>query len=243
MEHNTQSLDLSKCEKDRRILGFFTGLIIGDGYIDKGVSKRGFRIKSIDNNYINYIKSFIDDECNGLFQYKISYIPAHFSCGCNHRECWELAIKSTEYFSNIYSEFYSPLGRIVSTNAINWLTPEGIANWYMSDGYICLVGRTKGIIKNRRMDICTDRYNLDTVQQLSEYFNTILKIPTTVIKRVSRYRLRIGLKGYEDFINIVKPYIVNSMYHKLYLGYERPQTWGSKEFWDYQHSIGQILQP
>ena len=129
-----QNLNLSKCEQDKKILGFFTGLILGDGYIDKGVSKKGFRIKSIDLNFINYIKDFIDTECNGLFQYKITHTPEHFSSGCNHKECWELAIKANDYFLSIYNEFYSLSGRIVSMDALSWLTPMGIANWYMSDG-------------------------------------------------------------------------------------------------------------
>lgn len=245
MNNNTQSLDLSKCdEQDKRILGFFTGLIVGDGYIDKkGINKRGFKIKSIDNSFINYIKDFIDTECKNLFQYHIVYTPEHFSCGCNHKDSWELAIRATEYFNNIYNEFYSSSGRIVTESALSWLTPEGIANWYMSDGYVCLVGKTKGVIKNRRMDICTDRYKLDNINQISNYFNTTLNISTSVIKRGSSYRLRISVSGYENFINLIKPFIVDSMLYKLYLGYEKQQTWGSKEFWDFQNKIGKMLQP
>lgn len=44
--------------------GYLTGLIVGDGYIDSGVVKRRFEIKSIDRNFINKIKTDIESCSN-----------------------------------------------------------------------------------------------------------------------------------------------------------------------------------
>ena len=37
--------------------GYLTGLILGDGHIDKGVTKRAFEIKSVHFDFIQKIKN------------------------------------------------------------------------------------------------------------------------------------------------------------------------------------------
>ena len=44
-----QNLEEFKGIKSSELRGFFTGLILGDASIDKGVHKRAFNIKSINN--------------------------------------------------------------------------------------------------------------------------------------------------------------------------------------------------
>jgi hypothetical protein len=61
---------------------------------------------------------------------------------------------------------------VISEKALNWLNPEGLANWFMSDGYITLVGKTKGIIKDRRVEISTDRYKKEDLLKIQNYFKT-----------------------------------------------------------------------
>lgn len=216
--------------------GFLTGLILGDGYIDKGINKRAFCIKSTCKEFIDNIDLEIKS-CSG-FKSKIKYTPEHISCGCNHKESWEYRIVAHTYFNKIYHYFYDDYrNRIVTTDSLKWLTPYGLANWYMSDGYVCLVGKTKGIIKDRRVDICTDRYSLQDIYKIQNCFTTKFGINTTVIKRDKFYRIRISKSSYETFFMLIYQYLVPSMQYKAYLGYEKQPEWMSDKLWQIQESL------
>ena len=216
--------------------GYLTGLILGDGYIDKGITKRAFAIKSIQKDFIDKIKE--DLESCSPFTITVKYTPEHESSGCHHKESWELRIKSHPYFNKKYNHFYDDYKhRHITEEAMNWLTPNGLANWYMSDGYVCLVGKESGNIYSRRMDICTDRYDMNSIKIMQKVLLEKFNIVTTLNKRGRFYRIRIKSESYQDFINIVRPYIVPSMLYKLYLGYPKRPKKFSDEAWAFQENL------
>lgn len=222
--------------KSSELKGFLTGLLIGDGTINKGVTKRSFAIKSIDKNFIDLISKEINSCTN--FKSDIKFTKAHYSCGCNHKDCWEFIIKAHPYFNKIYHKFYDDYRhRIISKYIPKYLTPYGVAMWYMSDGYVCLVGKTKGFIKNRRIDLCTDRYTKQEVENLQKIMQNKFKVNCGIIKRDKFYRLRIKSESYETFINLIYPYMIPSMYYKIYLAYDNKPSWMSENFWNLQNSI------
>ncbi len=216
--------------------GFLTGLILGDGTIDSGTSKRSFAIKSIHKDFIDRIENEISS-CSG-FRSKISFTPCHYSGGCQHKDSWEYRIVAHTYFAKIYHCFYDDYRhRIISTKALNWLTPYGLANWYMSDGYVCLVGKTKGRIKDRRVDFCTDRYSQKDIQKIQRCFLSKFGIKTTMIKREGFFRIRVHKDSYPAFFQLIVPYIVPSMMYKVYLGYEQRPEWMSDSLWTLQENL------
>lgn len=218
--------------------GFLTGLILGDGTIGTGVNRRPFSIKSINKDFIDMIASELES-CSG-FKTKIKFTPEHFSCGCNHRDSWEFTITAHPYFAKIYHHFYDDYRkRVISPWVLMWLTPRGLANWYMSDGYVCLVGKTKGAIKNRRVELCMDRYTLLDIQRMQAYFKRKFGIETSLVTRIKgeRYRLRVMQTSYNRFFELVSPYIVPSMRYKMYLGYEQRPIWMSDELWQIQEDL------
>lgn len=220
--------------------GYLTGLIIGDGHIDSGVTKRAFRIKSIYQDFI--YKLFEDIQSCHTFKIYVKHHKQYIDTdNVNHKENWELVVSAHPYFAKKYHNFYDDYkNRVVTKNAISWLTANGLANWYMSDGYICLVGIKNGNIKNRRIDICTDRYSLENINMICEEIYKMFNIQFCPVKRNNRYRIRLRSKDYCKFINLIKPYIVPSMIYKLYLGYEKQPKWMSNEDWEFQNSISAI---
>ena len=213
--------------------GFLTGLILGDGHIDSGVTKRGFGIKSINEDFINMIYDELKSCTN--FDVIIAHHGACYRSGCFHKEYWELRVLAHPYFVKKYHHFYDDnRHRIVSGWALNWLTPRGLANWYMSDGYVCHVGKGKGRVYNRRVEFCTDRYKKQDVEKLAKMLSDKFDLNTSIIKRNSRYRIRILCSSYEHFQDLVEPYIVDSMLYKLYLGYVYQPKWMSDHMWEYQ---------
>ena len=221
--------------------GYLTGLIFGDARVDNGVTKRALEIKSVYKDFIDKIKD--DLESCSQFSIDVQHKDEYTSNdGVHHKECWILRIKAHPYFNKKYHHFYDDYRhRIASKESLNWLTANGLANWYMSDGYVCLVGKTKGCVYNRRVDICTDRYSLNTVVKMQEMLLNKFNIQTTINKRGKLYRLRIKQNSYENFINIIKPYIVSSMMYKLYLGYEQQPKWMSDDMWDFQKSLSSAI--
>ena len=110
----------------------------------------------------------------------------------------------------------------------------------MSDGYVCLVGKERGNITKRRVDICTDRYTLENISMICEELSRKFNISFHPIKRGNFYRIRLKTEDYCKFINIIKPYIVPSMMYKLYLGYQKQPKWMSDSDWEFQNSISAI---
>ena len=222
--------------------GYLTGLMFGDGHIDKGVTKRAFAIKSIDKNFISKIKNDLESCTN--FDISVKYVSPHFSCGCNHKEYWELRVKASPYFNKKYHHFYDDYKkRYASKEALSWITPNGIANWYMSDGYICHVGKTSGVIRDRRIEFCTDRYSMNTICLMRDMLLKRFNINTSLIKRGKFYRIRVSKSSYEDFINLIRPFIVDTMRYKLYLAYEQQPEWMSDDMWNYQKSLLSAITP
>lgn len=216
--------------------GFLTGLILGDGYIDRGITKRGFRIKSIQKDFIDSVFYMLSSCTN--FKMNIQNVPEQTSRGCHHREYWELSVQSHPYFAKKYHHFYDDhKRRIVSSQAMEWLTPAGLAYWYMSDGYVCLVGKERGDIYSRRVDICTDRYDLRTIQRLQDMLLKRFGIKTILNKRGNMYRIRIKPESYQRFIEIIEPYMVESMKYKMYLGYKRQPKWMPDAMWQTQERL------
>jgi hypothetical protein len=107
----------------------------------------------------------------------------------------------------------------------------------MSDGYICLVGKNKGNIYNRRIDICTDRYYEEDVDLIIKHFKDKFDLECSKNKRNKTYRTRIKNVSYEKFIDIIKPYIVDSMKYKMYLGYTNQPKNLSDKAWEFQQSL------
>lgn len=193
-------------------------------------------LKSISYDFITKVKADLET-CN-TFSVQISFTPAHYSGGCYHRDSWELRVKAHPYFAKKYHWFYDDYKhRRASKEALHALDANGLANWYMCDGYVCLVGKNKGQIKDRRIDICTDRYSRDTVEAMRHMLKTKFQLDTSLIQRNHTYRIRISKSSYQRFFDLIHDYLVPSMQYKLYLGYEQQPAWMSDEMWQYQMDL------
>lgn len=216
--------------------GYLAGLIVGDAYIDKGITKRGLVIKSVCKQFIDKVQHDISS-CTQF----TTYVRQHDACfcgGCHHKEYWEFIVKAHPYFAKKYHHFYTDSGsRWVSREVTQWMTAAGIANWFMGDGYTCLVGKSKGIIKSRRIQFCTDRYDMKSIERLQKMLENKFGIKTSVIKRNNRYRINILIESFDSFLTLVYPHLVPDMYYKIYLAYEKQPIWMSNENWEIQQSI------
>lgn len=216
--------------------GYLTGLIIGDGHIDKGITKRSFRIKTIYEDFANKIKQDLESCSN--FNVSIRHYNPYIKNNVCHKEYWELYIKAHPYFNKIYNHFYDDYKhRRMSSEVYAWLNSAGLANFFMCDGYICLVGKKSGIIKDRRLEICMDRYNKSYVDKMISTLKSKFDIDSSIAKRGNAYRIRILSSSYQKFFDIVNPYIVDSMKYKLHFAYNKRPKWCDDKFWNFQCSL------
>lgn len=225
-----------------KLRGYLTGLILGDGYIDKGVTKRAFAIKSINKDFIDKIELDLSESTN--FKIVVKSFPATFKDGVNRKPYWELRTKAHPYFNKKYNYFYDDYRkRRITTEVLSWLNEEGLANWYMSDGYITHVGKTKGVITDRRVDICTDRYKKEDVEKIQRYFMDRWNIKTSLNKRNKTYRIRISLYDVPKFLLLIEPHITPSFMYKLNLKYDYQPNWMCNEYYNLMREIEKCEHP
>lgn len=214
-----------------QLRGFLTGLILGDGTIDKGTTKRAFRIKSINFDFIDYIEYTLKNITN--FKVKTKEIVPKDRKDANRQPYKELTIQSHPYFSKLYHEFYDDYrNRRITNRALNWLNIEGLSNRYMSDGYIVRVGITKGNVTDRRVEIATDKYTESDVQKVANYITNKLGYECWPYHRnKDMYRIRFSLLSAQNMLYDIKDYVVPSMEYKLDMYYNYRPKWMCEEYY------------
>lgn len=227
----------------KELRGFLTGLILGDGTIDKGIDARAFRMKSIDEEFIFHIREYLMSNTN--FKIKIVEHDEYTKKGIHHKSYFDLSIKAHPYFAKKYHHFYDDnRQRRITIKTLSWLTPAGIANWYMSDGYIVRVGANSGKIKDRRVEIATDRYSSEDVDKMMDYFKSEYGFKTTKVRRRDGiYRIRFSLMDAQHFFLLIKDYMIPSMYYKMDLCYDYQPKWMCDDYYELMMSFRSASNP
>lgn len=222
--------------------GYLTGLILGDGHIDKGVQKRAFTIKSINKDFI--YKIYEDLSASTNFKICVREFDEREVNGVTHKKYWELKVYSHPYFSKKYPYFYTDeRKRRITNETMKWITLNGIANWYMSDGYICLVGRKSVNIKDRRVEICTDRYTKKDLEKVVNAFMQKYGWKCSIVKHGNKHRIRISLLSAQDMFVKIYPYMTKSFYYKLNLNYDYQPKWMTEEYFNLMSKIQKCEYP
>lgn len=217
------------------VRSFYSGLILGDATIDNGVSKRALRISSINKDFLDYVKAFTDSYTPFKNYIRLLYKPYTDGNGVNRKETYEFVIKAHPYFRKLYPYFYNDYRkRIISNVTLQKLDLQGFANWYMSDGYVCQVGKAKGFIKDCRVDLCTDRYSLDNINKAVKYITNVLGYRANIIKRKANnkymYRIRINVIDAQRMFLDIDKFVVPSMKYKLIMPYSKEKSWMLPEY-------------
>lgn len=113
----------------------------------------------------------------------------------------------------------------VTRKWLNQLDPLGLAVWYQDDGTLGIEyhKRADGTygIKRRRLAIATDGFSLEEHWLIQNYFKVVWDIDVS-IQRVRNkdksritYRIVMNYTNATKFVDIVKPYIHESMKYKI----------------------------
>lgn len=116
----------------------------------------------------------------------------------------------TKYLINL---FYPNDKKIISKEALNQLTLEGIAWWYMDDGSMS-IKKIDG--KPRGVEITLNTYlTAEENQIIIDFFQNQYNITWKLNKSRGKYRLRMGKKEGKKFFALIEPYIIDSMKYKI----------------------------
>ncbi len=147
---------------------------------------------------------------------------------------WSFYTKANTDIETCIKEFYKSGVKEVSNKILEYLTPLSIAVLYMDDGTTDFFHRF--IIKDDykhtpRLKFCTDSFSIESCNNIVEWFKSKYDIDTYLIERELKtrmgYRVVIHNNSIENFINLIRPYIIPSMLYKI--DYEEYKIWRKKK--------------
>lgn len=111
--------------------------------------------------------------------------------------------KAHEEFTKIYHLFYSEGKKIITKEILSLVThPIALAYWFMDDG------THSGVI-------ATNGFSKQEVELLQQWLKTFWGLNVSMCKNSNAYILRILSNSRKKFEDLIKPYMVKSMYYKL----------------------------
>ena len=208
------------------IISILIGSLLGDGHLEKRTQGLGTRIKfeqSSDNvEYLMWFHSYFSERgyCNtnkpklkkrirknGTVYYHYSFNSFTFSSLNWMHNMFYLS----DYGSQI-TKIENKYIKIIPDNIEQFLTPISLAIWYMNNG--SKLGKGAKIATN-----CFTKIELLTLCKiLKNKFNLTASVHSGGINK--GYTLYISTTSMTTFSNIIKPFVLPSLYYKL--GATRP---------------------
>lgn len=196
---------MDKCLCSKEDLGVLIGTLCGD------CGRKGSRLycgQSIkQKEWFEYKKKRFEQIFNCTFQeYEYHYTQYNTSV-------LQFTTKTTELTTYLVNLFYPQDKKVISREALNQLTLEGIAWWYMDDGSMS-IKRIDG--RPRGAEITLNTYlTAEENQIIIDYFQEKWNITWKLNQSKGKYRLRMGKKEAIKFFSLIEEYIIPAMKYKI----------------------------
>jgi len=142
--------------------------------------------------------------------WKIKKYKRLVNCGRNNKQYLQYGFrtKAYPYFTHLRKKVFYPYGRKrITQKILSKITPRGLAIWWMDDG---------SLSSQHSFILCTDSYTLKEVKIIQDWFLKKWNIKWNITKN-GRLQCNVG-QGLK-LIELIKPYIIPSMYYKIFLKY------------------------
>ena len=196
-------MDKSLCSKED--MGVLIGTLCGDCgrrqlrlYCGQSVEQKG---------WFDFKKKRFEKIFNQSFkEYKYDYPKYNTSV-------YQFTTNTNDLTKYLINLFYPNDKKIISKEALEQLTLEGIAWWYMDDGSMS-IKKIDG--KPRGAEITLNTYlTAEENQVIIDFFQNQYNITWKLNKSKCKYRLRMGKKEGKKFFTLIEPYIIDSMKYKI----------------------------
>ena len=121
---------------------------------------------------------------------------------------WVFQTVSHEVFRFYAHQFYPEQKKRVPPLIHHWLTPRGLAYWFMDDGSQ-KSSQSKGVIFN------TQGFERPDVERLTGVLQTQFALQASLRRQADGFQIFVSGSSYEDFMSLVEKYVTAEMRHKL----------------------------
>lgn len=193
----------------KKQMSFIIGMWLGDGYITKhgrGNSFLGCQHSKNQKEYLEYKKQRLEE-----LGFKISKT---YDVSNNYGDAYRFEMRNPELLNQLRSVLYPKNNKTVKRKWLNYLNAESLAIWFMDDGSLTKRG------KSAYASLHTNSFNKKEHDIIIRYFKQVWKITPTlrIVKRRDRdqtFFLTFSVEETKKLIDIVKPFVIDSMKYKV----------------------------
>src|SRR5438874_6545659 len=194
---------LSLTDRQREIL---IGLLLGDGCLETANGGRTYRLKVEQSHshqaYVQHLYETFKEWVLTPPRQRQVVSRGHTS------ENWLFQTVSHGAFRFYAQQFYAGGKKCVPKLIDHWLTPRGLAYWFMDDGSI-KSKESKGIILN------TQGFYRKDVERLVNVLQTLFGLSAQLRNQKEGCQIYISGGSYEKFVELVEPYVIEEMRYKI----------------------------
>ncbi len=212
---------MSKSRSAVEVRGALLGTLLGDST----VSNRGeFSCEQITKTLIDYKQNLLD-KISGVSTYRHTRDRGNTQRIDNktygRKLSYVVQTNQHPYFSKLRDRLYFDGVKQVSYSVLEDLTDEGIALWFMDDGYLDY----KKSSATRNLRICTDSFDELSIKNIQRYFLEYYSIETKVYMHNAGHgrkpgpRISFNAENSQKLICMIYKYFVPDMLYKLDLHY------------------------
>jgi len=180
------------------------GTILGDASVKQRDKNNCLRISHSlkQKDYLIEIKNKLQDFEVSEFSERTRNI--------NNRELKviDFSTKTHPIFNYYRNLFYKNGVKVINSDILSQLTARSLSYWICDDGSFCN--------KQKYFILCTNSYTFEEHKLIKEFFNNKFGLNPVIGFRDNKYYyLRFNKQDSQKLINIIKPYIPESMVYKI----------------------------
>ena len=202
IERYKQCLKLTSVQRETLV-----GLLLGDGCLESQNSGRTYRLKieqSADHRpYVQHLYS--------VFEPWVLTGPRSRIKSASNRsksESWGFSTLSHGAFRFYAQQFYSAGQKRVPKQIRRWLTPRGLAYWFMDDGS-SKSKQSKGVIFN------TQGFPSAEIDLLIDVLRTKFGLESSRRHQREGHQIYVSGSSFESFTDLISPHLITEMRYKL----------------------------
>ena len=209
-EYKNSLVSLSVEQKEASI-----GLMLGDASLQTQNKGKNYRLKF---EWSNKNKAYLDHVFNLYDEWILSEPHKKVRISPNNNEVvnWGFQTISHEAFNFLADLFFFQKGEqkksIPENLILNYLTPRGLAYWFMDDGGKLDYNKNS---KNRSVVLNTHSFTEAEVKNMSEELAIKFNLDCTIRKNKGKDTIVVRDSSFNLFFNNIKPYIIEDMKYKL----------------------------
>ncbi len=213
--------NMSKSRSAVEVRGALLGTLLGDST----VTNRGeFSCEQITESLIDYKRNILDS-ITGVCTYKHIRDRGNTQIIYNkeygRKISYVVQTNQHAYFAKLRNRLYFETGKQVSFSVLEDLTDEGIAMWFMDDGYLDY----KASKATRNLRLCTDSFDEVSIKNIQRYFLEYYGIESKVYMhnaghgRQPKPRVSFNAESSQKLICKMYKYFVPELMYKINLHY------------------------